>query len=126
MNASRVRVVEAGDVGLDVERHSCHGQDATVGPEQPGDQIEPGHRVVEQLPQGHDEEIADSVPGEGTVAVEPVLEDVTPGVPHSPLVTQCCRAMRRSPGGRTPNPLRRRPLDPPLSATVTMAGCRRW
>ena len=89
-------------VGLDVERHSCHGQDATVGPEQPGDQIEPGHRVVEQLPQGHDEEIADSVPGEGTVAVEPVLEDVTPGVPPLALVTQCCQGHAEVTGRENP------------------------
>src|SRR5699024_8927516 len=41
--------------------------------------------------------------------------------PHSSSPHRAARAIRRSPGGSTPSSSRRRPLDPPSSATVTTA-----
>src|SRR5215813_9004298 len=42
-------------------------------------------------------------------------------VPHESSPHSAASAIRRSPGGRTPNSRRSRPLDPPSSATVTTA-----
>ena len=42
-------------------------------------------------------------------------------VPHSSSPHSAASAIRRSPGGRTPKSRRSRPLDPPSSATVTIA-----
>src|SRR5689334_2144313 len=42
-------------------------------------------------------------------------------VPHSSSPHSAASAIRRSPGGRTPKSRRSRPLEPPLSATVTIA-----
>src|SRR4029077_6098364 len=42
-------------------------------------------------------------------------------VPHSSPPHSAPSAIRRSPGGRTPKSRRSRPLDPPSSATVTIA-----
>ena len=41
-------------------------------------------------------------------------------VPHSSSPQSAASAIRRSPGGSTPNSRRSRPLDPPSSATVTI------
>src|SRR5450755_1507447 len=42
-------------------------------------------------------------------------------VPHSSSPHRAASAIRRSPGGSTPKSRRSRPLDPPSSATVTIA-----
>src|SRR5690349_9069241 len=42
-------------------------------------------------------------------------------VPHESSPHSAASAIRRSPGGSTPNSRRSRPLDPPSSATVTIA-----
>ena len=41
--------------------------------------------------------------------------------PHSSSAHKAANAIRKSPGGRIGNSSRKRPLDPPLSATVTIA-----
>ncbi|CAB4888876.1 unannotated protein [freshwater metagenome] len=41
--------------------------------------------------------------------------------PHASSAQRAAKAIRRSPGGMIGNSSRNRPLDPPLSATVTTA-----
>ena len=75
-----VCLVVADDLGLDVERDAGHRQDPPAGVEQPADEVEAVDRVAEQVPQGHDEEVAEGVAGERSLALEPVLQHVAPGV----------------------------------------------
>ncbi|CAB4997792.1 unannotated protein [freshwater metagenome] len=42
-------------------------------------------------------------------------------LPHSSSLQSAASAIRKSPGGKMGNSSRSRPLDPPLSATVTIA-----
>ena len=42
-------------------------------------------------------------------------------LPHSSSAQRAESAIRKSPGGKIGNSARNRPLDPPLSATVTIA-----
>ena len=86
------------------------------------DPVEALDRVAEQLPQRDDQQVADGVAAQvarrrRTGAGPPRLQ-VRPqsSSPHS-----AASAIRRSPGGSTPNSPRSRPLDPPSSATVTTA-----
>ena len=62
--------------------------------EQPPHPVEPGHRVAEQLPQRHDEHVADCVAGQLARAGEPVLDHLTPR--PAPLVVAAQRGERHT------------------------------
>ena len=72
--------VVADDLGLDLERDAGHRQDPAAGVEQPADEVQAVDGVAEQVPEGHDEEVAEGVAGQRPLALEPVLEHVPPGV----------------------------------------------
>ena len=100
-----VCLVVADDLGLDVERDAGHRQDPAAGVEQPADEVEAVDGVAEQVPEGHDEEVAEGVAGQRPLALEPVLEHVAPGV--APLGVVAERGERhpqvaRAAGPRTP------------------------
>ena len=78
--------------GLDVERFDGHRQHPALHPEQAGHPVEPGDRVLEQLPERDDEQVADRVLVQGALAAEPVLHDLAPRA--APLVVAAERGQR--------------------------------
>ena len=63
-----------------VERDAGHRQHPAAGVEQPADEVQAVDGVAEQVPQRHDEEVAEGVAGQRPLALEPVLQHVPPGV----------------------------------------------
>ena len=76
----------------DVQRHRGHGQHPAAGAEQPAHPFQARDRVAEQVPQRHDEQVADGVPGQLAVAAEPVLHHLAPG--RAPFVVTAQRGQR--------------------------------
>ena len=74
----------AAHLGADVQRRQRHRQHPAACAEQPADPVEALDRVAEQLPQPHDQQVADRVPAQLAVAVEAVLHHPRPGA--APLV----------------------------------------
>ncbi len=77
------------DLGHDVQRHRGHGQHPALGAQQAAHPFQALHGVAEQVPQGHDEQVAQGVPGQPAVAAEPVLHDPAPG--DAPVVVAAQR-----------------------------------
>ena len=80
--------VVADDLGLDLERDAGHRQDPAAGVEQPADEVQAVDGVAEQVPERHDEQVAEGVPRQRPLALEPVLEHVPPGVAPLGVVAQ--------------------------------------
>jgi len=76
------------DLGLDLERDRRHRQHAAPRPEQPAHPVQTLHRVFEQLPQRHDQQVADGVVVHRPAGREPVLEDVAPQAPPVRVVAE--------------------------------------
>ena len=89
----RQRAVRLLDTGLDLERDGGHREHPAGGLQQAADPVEAVHRVVgRQLPQRHDQQVPDAVPGQVAGAGEPVLHHPAPGAP--PLVVLAERRQR--------------------------------
>src|SRR5690625_506193 len=73
---------------LDVQRYRAHGQHAALCAEEPSNQVEPTDVVTEQLPQRHDQQVADGVVVQVASAFEPVLQHVGPRTPPFVVATQ--------------------------------------
>ena len=98
-----------------------HRQHPALRAEQPADPVEPLDVVAEQLPERDDQQVADGVAVHLALAAEAVLEHAAQVWPQSSSPQSAASAIRRSPGGSTPNSRRSRPEEPPSSATVTTA-----
>ena len=113
----------AGDRGAMMSSGaSAHRQHPALGAEQPADPVEAVDRVAEQLPQRHDQQVADRVPvqravGRGTGAAAPAPRS---GPSRRRRTARPAPSAGR-PGGSTPSSRRSRPREPPSSATVTTA-----
>ena len=95
--ADRADLVRPVRVGADhfrhdVQRHRGHRQHPAAGAEQPAHPVQARDRVAEQVPQRHDEQVADGVAGQLAVAAEPVLHHLAPG--GAPLVVPAQRGQR--------------------------------
>ena len=84
--------VGADHLGHDVQRHRGHGEHPAAGAEQPAHPFQARDRVTEQVPQRHDEQVADGVAGQLAVAAEPMLHHLAPG--GAPLVVTAQRGQR--------------------------------
>jgi hypothetical protein len=76
----------------DIQRHRGHRQHPAAGAEQPSHPFQARDRVAEQVPQRHDEQVPDGVPGELMIAAEPVLHHLAPG--GAPVVVPAQRGQR--------------------------------
>jgi hypothetical protein len=105
----------------DVERDRRHRQHPAPRVEQPADQVEPGPA---SSPRSHSATIS-RLPRACPRAVRSpekrCCRTSRHWCPHGVSSHSAASAIRRSPGGRTSNSSRSRPLDPPSSATVTTA-----
>ena len=66
-------------IRLDVDRRRRHGQDASLCAEETPDPVEAFDRIVEELPQAGDQQVAEGVPVERAGRVQAQLHDVAPG-----------------------------------------------
>ena len=113
-------------VGGDVQRRQRHRQHPALGAEQPADPVEALRRGRRAAPRarrsaGCRRRGRASRPRRRTGAGATCAQVR----PHSSSPHSAASAIRRSPGGSTPNSPRSRPDEPPLSATVTTAVERR-
>ena len=89
--------------------------------EQPAHPVESVDGLAEQLPQRDDQQVADRVVVQLTVAAEAVLQDIGPRPAPLVVAAQCGQRHPQIARRQYAELRRRRPDEPPLSATVTTA-----
>ena len=79
------------DIRLDDQGRGGHGHDPPVNRQQASHPVEPGDVVPEQLPQGQDEKVTQSVVVELALPLKTVLEHIAPGQAPLGVITQGCQ-----------------------------------
>ena len=80
VSTSSGSAVAPPDLRRDVERRQRHREHPPAGAEQASHPVEAVHVVVQQVPERDDEQVAHRVAVHLALGVEPVLEDLRPGL----------------------------------------------
>ena len=95
------------------------GSTRPAAPSRPAASSRPGHQVPGGVHQAGHDQVAEGVAGQLARSLEAVLEG--PGQHRAESSARATRHLRRSPGRTMSSCSRRRPLEPPSSATDTTA-----